>query len=303
VFKGDDGFWHYKCFVCDSSGGDEIAFLVKHCNVSRREAIRRYLDRAGFLARRPPESREYPKSPDSPESPESLSVLVSECPESPVCLVSPVSNGQEPPEIVRALAARNACKKRGIDSKALFQLVRHLSTVEKRAGRDGDIAKLTLFFDEWHRLSEPFLDPEKTRDDYLAEFLAGFGKVRVLIGEGEILNKALEAVAKLSRDELPVIPAMPNAPEGWRRLAGLHRELSRLCGGNVYFLSYRHCAKACENLSQQQAHTITGALVRLDVIEIVRKGKAGLDSRKAAEFRYLLAQADGPDDEDDEIPV
>ena len=39
VFEGDDGFWHYKCFVCDSSGGDEIAFLVKHFNISRREAI------------------------------------------------------------------------------------------------------------------------------------------------------------------------------------------------------------------------------------------------------------------------
>ena len=39
VFKGDDGFWHYKCFVCDFSGGDEIGFLVKHLGVSRREAI------------------------------------------------------------------------------------------------------------------------------------------------------------------------------------------------------------------------------------------------------------------------
>ena len=28
VFKGKDGFWHYKCFVCDAQGGDEITFLV-----------------------------------------------------------------------------------------------------------------------------------------------------------------------------------------------------------------------------------------------------------------------------------
>src|SRR6516162_7542134 len=65
VFKGDDGFWHYKCFVCDSSGGDEIAFLVKHCNVSRSEAIGRYLEMAGFPARAPRRSREYPESPES----------------------------------------------------------------------------------------------------------------------------------------------------------------------------------------------------------------------------------------------
>src|SRR6266446_10221528 len=48
IFKGGDGFWHYKCFVCDTQGGDEIAFLVRHLNVSRRDAIRRYLEMAGF---------------------------------------------------------------------------------------------------------------------------------------------------------------------------------------------------------------------------------------------------------------
>jgi len=62
VFEGDDGFWHYKCFVCDSSG-DEIALLVKHLGISRREPIKRYLDMAGFPAR--PSS----KSPESPVSP------------------------------------------------------------------------------------------------------------------------------------------------------------------------------------------------------------------------------------------
>jgi hypothetical protein len=212
--------------------------------------------------------------------------------------VYPVSNGQEPPEIVRALAARNAGKKRGTASKALFQLVRHLSTVEKRAGEEADILALMPFFDEWCRLSEPFFDSGKTREHYLAEFVAGFRKVRVLIGEGDILNKALEAVAKLSPSQLPVIPGMPNAPESWCRVAALHRELSRLCGGNMYFLSYRNAAKACENLSHQEAHSITGALARLGVIEIVRKGKAGLNSRKAAEFRYLLPETESSEEED-----
>ena len=36
--------------------------------------------------------------------------------------------------------------------------------------------ELTLTFDEWYRLSQSFLDSEKTRDDYLASFLAEFGK-------------------------------------------------------------------------------------------------------------------------------
>jgi len=33
-------------------------------------------------------------------------------------------------------------------------------------------------------------------------------------------------------------------------------------------------------------------IVRLGVIEIISKGKAGLNSKKAAEFRYLLAEAE-----------
>src|SRR5436190_49215 len=80
------------------------------------------------------------------------------------------------------------------------------------------IAERMVAFDEWYRLSQAFLDPEKTRDDYLAEFLAGLGKVRVPTGQGDTLNKALEAVAKYSLSELPVIPGMPNASESWRRV-------------------------------------------------------------------------------------
>jgi hypothetical protein len=56
--------------------------------------------------------------------------------------------------------------------------------------------------------------------------------------------------------------------------------------------SPRDGAKVCDGLSEQKAYTITGALVQLGVIEIVRKGKAGLNSGKAAEFRYLLPQAE-----------
>jgi hypothetical protein len=63
--------------------------------------------------------------------------------------------------------------------------------------------------------------------------------------------------------------------------------MSSLCEGKIYFLSYRDAAKVCDGLSHQEAHEITYGLVTLGVIEIVRKGKAGLKSRKAAEFRYL----------------
>jgi len=50
-------------------------------------------------------------------------------------------------------------------------------------------------------------------------------------------------------------------------------------------------------MTHQQAFDITGALFLLGVLDFVSKGKAGLNSRQAAEFRYLLPNAD------DEIPV
>src|SRR5207249_3335170 len=73
-------------------------------------------------------------------------------------------------------------------------------------------------FDEWHRLSQPFLDPAKTRDGYLAKFFAGLEKVRVPTGDGDTIKKALEGVWKLAPSELPMIPGCENAPESWRRI-------------------------------------------------------------------------------------
>src|SRR5260370_3937877 len=46
-----NGAWFHRCFTGCSSG-DEIALLVKHFGISRREAIKRYLELAGFPPRR-----------------------------------------------------------------------------------------------------------------------------------------------------------------------------------------------------------------------------------------------------------
>jgi hypothetical protein len=288
VFKGKDGFWHYKCFVCDGQGGDEITFLVKHLGITRREAIKRYLEMAGFPPSAPRKSREYPESLESPQSPECL--VSRECPESPVDHVYPVSEGQFRHPALKRYAVLNACTEPNTAKKRRWNLVRELKGLESRLGRALEMAEVLLSFDEWHRRSLPFLDPAKTRADYLAAFLAELGKVRVPWGEGETLRKALANVAKLSLDQLPAIPGLPDAPEVWRRLLALHRELSRLSANGIYFLSYRDAAEVCNGLTHQSAHNITGTLVTLGAIEIVAKGKAGSNSRKAAEFRYLLSE-------------
>src|SRR5262249_61224906 len=61
VFQKNDGAWWHKCFV-GCTEGDEIAFLAKARNLSKREAITLYLDMSGFPCPRPPSSHEYPES-------------------------------------------------------------------------------------------------------------------------------------------------------------------------------------------------------------------------------------------------
>jgi hypothetical protein len=83
---------------------------VKALNVSRREAINRYLEMAGFAAHRPG-SREYPELPERLGSPKSLSLRESLCVS---CVsVSPVFNGQGIEKELKDLAVRNACTRAG----------------------------------------------------------------------------------------------------------------------------------------------------------------------------------------------
>jgi len=245
----------------------------------------------------------------NPKSPESLSVLVSESRASPECRespVSPVSEGQgldtKRQRFLESLAVGNACTRSCDNSdRKRFNLARYMRAIEKAIGRQLYAEELLAAFNKWHQVSQAFLDPAKTRDDYWIAFLAELEKVRSPIGEGA-LAKALDNVSQLSLDQLPVIPGYANAPEKCRRLMALHRELDCLSANDTYFLSYRDAAKACKGLSHQEAHTITGALVRLGVIKILSKGEAGLNGAKAAVFQYLLPETESAEEEDDEIP-
>src|SRR5262245_9369716 len=208
-------------------------------------------------------------------------------PESHGFPVYPVSSTQELGKELEELALKNACTQRDTARQRRWQLERDLKAVEKRIGRELNAGELISTFEKWYSLSWPHLDPKKTCDDYLAKFLADLGKVRVPTGEGETLKKALEHVSRLSIPELPILPEMGEAPESWRRLAALHRELARQSANGTYFLSCRHAAKIHPSLNKDSALIISGALERLGVIKCERVG----DPRpggKASEFRYLL---------------
>jgi hypothetical protein len=206
------------------------------------------------------------------------------CPESPGFPVYPVSNALELEKELQELAVRNACVAGDTARRRRWQLVRDLRAVEKRISRKLAADELMLAFDSWYAVSAPHLDPKKNRDLYCGLYLAEIGKVRVPTGDGEALKLAL---ASISASPFPEIPGWSAAPESWRSLAALHRELARQSASGTYFLSCRDAAKAHASLNKDSANNINRALDQLGVIEIVRIGAAH-PGRNASEFRYLL---------------
>jgi hypothetical protein len=202
-----------------------------------------------------------------------------------------VSNGQGVEKTLKDLAARNACTEPNTARKKRFKLVRDLRAVELRLKRQLEMGELMLALHEWYRLSRPWLDPSKTPEYYLAAFLAEFRKVRFPSGQNETLKKALDYVSKLPVSDLPIIPGVPDAPESWRRLAALHRELARRCGGKPHFLSCRDGAKVFPGLCHQTAYNINVNLAHYGVIEVVRVGDPHPNGRLASQYRYLLPQS------------
>ena len=200
--------------------------------------------------------------------------------------VYPVSSCEDLSKELQELANRNTCTADDTAKKKRFKFLRDLTAVQKRIGRELSTEELIRAFVAWYYPSFPHLDPKKIREDYLAKFLAELRKVRVPTGEGEALNKALGRVSALSVLELPVLP-MPEAPESWRRIAALHRELARQSANGTYFLSCRGAARVHQDLNKDSAASINLALDRLGVVKLERIGDAR-PGGKASEFRYLL---------------
>jgi len=129
------------------------------------------------------------------------------------------------------------------------------------------------------------LDPKKARDDYVTAYFSELGKVRVPSGEGGALNRALDRISSVPPVDLP---ELADAPESWRKVATLHRELARQSANGTYFLGCRDAAKAHHSLNKDSANNVNHALAQLGVIVPVRVGDAR-PGGKASEFRYLLS--------------
>ena len=205
---------------------------------------------------------------------------------------------------LRELAVRNACtapiKLRKSEGWKLprngWKLLRDLKAVE-----ESDIKRklapqeIRFAVAEWYRLSQAFLDPAKTLDDYMIAFLGAIDQVRK--ATGKTLEAAKADVRNLAPDQLIDVHGWPDAPLPVRRIATLHYGLSRSPEakehGGLYFLDYRSAGEVA-GVSPTTAQYITRALARCYFIEIVSNGKAGVTNGKAAEFRCFLS---GDEDE------
>ncbi len=182
--------------------------------------------------------------------------------------------------------ARNlASSGRGQSRESLFTLARIVYTYEK--SKDVNSAVCRRIFDVWYDASKPNLDPNKTRAEYLASFLSKVKKVRMPLGSGNALQEAIESA---DRKPYPEIPDASDAPEAWRRLAAVCRELRDGAAGSdrTFYLSTRSAALIIGKNSAMEGSRALEALVNFGVIECVRRGDAGLKNGKASRFRYLL---------------
>ena len=209
-------------------------------------------------------------------------------PESHGFHVYPVSNHQDLERSLAQLAKRNACVTRDTARKRRFKLQRDLRALEKQVNRELTVGERLKAADAWYEVSKPHLDPNKTRDWYMAKSLGEFEKVLVPTGDGEALKKALAKVFSLPSCDLPEIPGMPDAPVSWRRVLALHRELARHSANGTYFLSCRDTAKVDRSLNKDSANVINAALDSIGAIKLIQIGesKPGGD---ASIFTYVLS--------------
>jgi hypothetical protein len=187
-------------------------------------------------------------------------------------------------------------KSTGVVTKKLFLLAQHLKGIEIEDGHVIPLMHVVVIAHKWHGASVQFLPPnmrEETCTLALIKSMTQITKPTI-----PIVFRALAALRNVPDKDLPVIPLAESFPVT-RRLAGLHREMSRLSAGGVYYLGERDATKAHPTLTRDMVRDGTGLLISEEVIACVQKGRPDKSGkkRKASSYRYL--RPDGqPDDED-----
>ena len=218
---------------------------------------------------------------------------------------TPVSRTQVLCEL-RSLGEQHARRKKGkkgAERAARYELARAVAGLQLCLGRQLSFDERATALNAWYEKSKVFTMMEY--DEQLALFMKELKTVKKPIGGDVAFRRMVQAVAKLPANELPVISAFKGAPEIWRRVAALHRELARQAKGGVYPLSSRDTASAL-GWEHQSAHALNDVLVELRVIEKAENGAAGKRKGVATKWCYLLPlypiEVGAMADDDDNLP-
>jgi len=130
-------------------------------------------------------------------------------------------------------------------------------------------------------LSQPYLDPEQTEDDYFSEFMANYRRAKVPIGKPMFLAALETAKTATTPPQVVEVYSTPTI----HLLARLCRELQRLWGDEPFPLSCRHVAPFL-GVTFQTANKWLRGLEGCGFIKTVVKGSEG--AKRASQFRYLL---------------
>ena len=174
-------------------------------------------------------------------------------------------------------------------ARALLALTQHLISIGTfQKGSTISDESVRKIFVKWYELAKPFLRRDKSRDDYLFEFLDAWENVEHPLG-----TSSIDILFEKAKSIMPPEEADIFESADIRLLVTFCREMQRNAGDEEFFLSCRTVAQ----LFKHKCHTTAAAwlkgLVRSKILQETTKGgllkveKDGPKKYMATCYRYL----------------
>lgn len=180
------------------------------------------------------------------------------------------------PSEIRKAIEESLPKKPGKRNEQVFESARYLKAVPSLT--DAKAGELRIYVQHWHRLALPSISTKPFEETWI-DFIRAWERVKFPKGEEPI--RQIFEMAKAA--ELPNAAMHFEDPRG-KLLVSLCRELQRVAGDGVFFLS---CRTAGRLLGVD--HSTAGGWLFLLIAEglLVEVEKGSQKKRRATRFRYV----------------
>ena len=175
--------------------------------------------------------------------------------------------------------------KEGDNNRCMFNVCRLLKTVEREINRSLELKELRQMFDYWATEANRYFRPNKSNEDYFAEFVTIFDSTKFAHDESPLI-----AAYKLALKSPPPPGHEKLGTKDFKLLAGVCYQMHLLFGGPFY-LSCRKAAEILGGVAFKQFSIRLKYLVRIGILRLVEKG--GPKNYKASTYEYILT--DQPD--------